>query len=84
MHLHTVYMEYSACLPTLWKPLAEKTCFSQACVADCAGMFGGDKVFDFCSNCGGDGSSCDGTCPVQWTDMCGVSYAPYSFGTPRV
>jgi hypothetical protein len=29
MHLHTVYMAYSECLPTLLNPLAEKTCFSQ-------------------------------------------------------
>jgi hypothetical protein len=29
MHLHTVYMEYSECLPTLLNPLAERTCFSQ-------------------------------------------------------
>ena len=29
MHLHTVYMEYSGCLPTLLNPLAERTCFSQ-------------------------------------------------------
>jgi hypothetical protein len=32
MHLHTVYMEYSECLPTLWNPLAERTCFPQAVV----------------------------------------------------
>jgi hypothetical protein len=29
MHLHTVYMEYSECLPTLLNPLAERTCFAQ-------------------------------------------------------
>ena len=29
-HLHTVYMEYSECLPTRLNPLAERTCFSQA------------------------------------------------------
>ena len=29
MHLHTVYMEYSECLPTLLNPLAERTCFPQ-------------------------------------------------------
>ena len=29
MHLHTVYMEYSECLPTLLNPLAERSCFSQ-------------------------------------------------------
>jgi hypothetical protein len=29
MHLHTVYMEYSECLPILVNPLAERTCFSQ-------------------------------------------------------
>jgi hypothetical protein len=29
MHVHTVYMEYSECLPTLLTPLAERTCFSQ-------------------------------------------------------
>jgi hypothetical protein len=26
-HLHTVYMGYSECLPTLLSPLAERTCF---------------------------------------------------------
>jgi hypothetical protein len=30
MHLHTVYMAYSECLPTRLNPLAERTCFSQA------------------------------------------------------
>ena len=30
MYLHTVYMEYSECLPTLLNPLAERTRFSQA------------------------------------------------------
>jgi hypothetical protein len=29
MQLHTVYMEYSECLPTLLNPLAERACFSQ-------------------------------------------------------
>ena len=29
MHLHTVYMAYSECLPTRVNPLAERTCFSQ-------------------------------------------------------
>ena len=29
MHPHTVYMEYSECLPTLLNPLAERACFSQ-------------------------------------------------------
>jgi hypothetical protein len=29
MHLHTVHMAYSECLPTLLKPLAERNCFSQ-------------------------------------------------------
>ena len=29
MHLPTVYMTYSECLPTLLNPLAERTCFSQ-------------------------------------------------------
>jgi hypothetical protein len=29
MHLHTMYMEYSECLPTLLTPLAERTFFSQ-------------------------------------------------------
>ena len=28
MHLHAVHMEYSECLPTLLKPLTERTCFS--------------------------------------------------------
>ena len=28
-HLHTVYMAYSECLPTLLNPLTERTCFSQ-------------------------------------------------------
>ena len=27
MHLHTAYMEYSGCLSTRMKPLAERTCF---------------------------------------------------------
>ena len=30
MHLHTVFMTYSECLPTILTPLAERTCFSQA------------------------------------------------------
>jgi hypothetical protein len=30
MHLHTVYMAYSGCLPTLLNTLAARTCFSQA------------------------------------------------------
>ena len=29
-HLDTVYMEYFECLPTRLRPLAERTCFSQA------------------------------------------------------
>ena len=29
MHLHTVHMEYSECLPTLLNPMAERICFSQ-------------------------------------------------------
>ena len=29
MHLHTVYIECSECLPTCLNPLAERTCFSQ-------------------------------------------------------
>jgi hypothetical protein len=29
MHLHTVYIGYSECLPTLLNPLAERACFSQ-------------------------------------------------------
>ena len=29
MHIHTAYMEYLECLPTLLNPLAERTCFSQ-------------------------------------------------------
>jgi hypothetical protein len=29
MHLHTVYMAYSECLPTHLSPLAERACFSQ-------------------------------------------------------
>jgi hypothetical protein len=29
MHLHTVYMAYSECLPTRLNPLAERTYFSQ-------------------------------------------------------
>jgi len=29
MHLHTAYVEYYECLPTLLDPLAERTCFSQ-------------------------------------------------------
>ena len=29
MHLHTVHMGCSECLPTLLNPLAERTCFSQ-------------------------------------------------------
>ena len=29
MRIHTVYTEYSACLPTLLNPLAERTCSSQ-------------------------------------------------------
>jgi hypothetical protein len=43
-----------------------------ACEADCAGVFGGSKVNDACQVCGGDGSSCDGSCPKSWEDMCGV------------
>jgi hypothetical protein len=48
-HLHTVYMEYSECLPTLLNPPAERTCFSQVhtwldCIASAnggAGLFPG-------------------------------------------
>ena len=29
MHLHTVYMQYSECMPTLLNPLAERTYVSQ-------------------------------------------------------
>jgi hypothetical protein len=29
MRVHTGYMEYSECLSTLLKPVAERTCFSQ-------------------------------------------------------
>jgi hypothetical protein len=38
MHLHTVYMLYSECLPTRLKPLAERTCFSQAYARGAAGI----------------------------------------------
>jgi hypothetical protein len=44
MHLHTVYMEYSECLPTLLNTLAEKTRFSQvrrACPPAVGGAAGG-------------------------------------------
>ena len=40
-HLHNVYMEYSECLPTRLNPLAERTCFSQAC-GRCSGQDRGD------------------------------------------
>ena len=33
-HFHTVYIAYSDCLPTCLNPLAERTCFSQAGMAD--------------------------------------------------
>jgi hypothetical protein len=33
MHLHTVYMEYSECLPTLLTPLAERACFSKVYIS---------------------------------------------------
>jgi hypothetical protein len=35
MHLHTVYMVYSECLPALLNPLAERTCFSQVACGIC-------------------------------------------------
>ena len=38
-HLHTVYMEYSECVPTLVNPLAKRTCFSQ--VRECWRRTGG-------------------------------------------
>jgi hypothetical protein len=34
MHLRTVYMVYSECLPTRSNPLAERACFSQALLED--------------------------------------------------
>ena len=43
-----------------------------ACLPDCSGILGGNKAFDACQVCGGDGSSCDGSCPKSWEDRCGA------------
>jgi hypothetical protein len=62
MHLHTVCVAYSECLPILLNPLAQRTCFSQV-PADCQACFAPDNKAAVCHSHTCQDAAAGGHCP---------------------